>query len=307
MPPSPWINSMTMPAVRSLKAASSAGISFIGTNLTPGIKRLEILAVLGLAGDGERAQGAAVKRVVERDDLELLGMDGAAVGVHHLERAFDGLRAGVGEEGALEAADFDEAFGQRALILVVVEVGGMDQQAGLLADDFHDARMGVPERVDADAGEEIEVAAALQIVKVAAFSAGQSERITGIILEQVVALQVHDGLGGVLHCGRKGAGHLLMIARRAPVPNPANEGQAGDSVLDAEPRSTRRERRRVRPRGGFGRGVGAGGTSSWPETVFRGPASYHTVDAVVQEIFCSHGFQSLRRMRPTFGRWTASL
>ncbi|MGA2119477.1 MAG: hypothetical protein ABSH56_32595 [Bryobacteraceae bacterium] len=65
-----------------------------------------------------------------------------------------------------------------------------------MADDLDDAGMGVAERIDADAGNQIEVTAALQIVHPAPLSARQDERITGIILEEVGALQIHDGLSG---------------------------------------------------------------------------------------------------------------
>ena len=82
------------------------------------------------------------------------------------------------------------------MIFVIVKIGGVQQQSGLLADDFGDARMGVTERIDADAANEIEVTVALQIVNVASFATVECERITGIVLEQVFALQMHNFLSG---------------------------------------------------------------------------------------------------------------
>ena len=52
-----------------------------------------------------------------------------------------------------------------------------------------------PERVDADAGDEIEIALAIEIVNVRALPAAQNQRIAGIVLQKVFAFQVHDGLG----------------------------------------------------------------------------------------------------------------
>ena len=47
MPPSPWINSSTMPAVLAFTAASRAATSLRGTNLAPGSKGSKSLRYLG--------------------------------------------------------------------------------------------------------------------------------------------------------------------------------------------------------------------------------------------------------------------
>ncbi len=103
---------------------------------------------------------------------------------------------------------------QRSLVLVIVKIGAVNQQAGLLANDFQNARMSVTERVDADAGEEIEIAAAFQIVNIAALSARQNERITGVVLQEILALQLLNLLRGLVNGGRKDAGHLIIITDR---------------------------------------------------------------------------------------------
>ncbi len=68
----------------------------------------------------------------------------------------------------------------------------MDHQAGLFAHHFDDARVGVAQARYADAGDEIQVPLAGQIVHIAAFAARQDQRIAGIILEQIIAFQIHD-------------------------------------------------------------------------------------------------------------------
>ena len=64
----------------------------------------------------------------------------------------------LAEEAALQPAHLRQPLGQRPLILVVVEIRGVDQQSGLLADDFGQTRVGVAERVHADTGDQIQVA-----------------------------------------------------------------------------------------------------------------------------------------------------
>ena len=57
-----------------------------------------------------------------------------------------------------ESAGFRQPFRQRPLIVVVIEIGGVQQAAGLFADHLHDARVRVSQRVYADAGDQIEIA-----------------------------------------------------------------------------------------------------------------------------------------------------
>ena len=83
---------------------------------------------------------------------------------------------------------------------------------GLLANGLDDARMGMPQGIHADAGHEIQVAAAVGVKYITALAARHHQRIAGVVLKQVFALQVDDGLGGVIHDGGKDAFHLFMIA-----------------------------------------------------------------------------------------------
>jgi hypothetical protein len=56
--------------------------------------------------------------------------------------------------------------------------------------------MRVAECVDANARDEIEVADAVDVVNVAAFSAVQHQGIAAVILENVLAFQIDNGFGG---------------------------------------------------------------------------------------------------------------
>ena len=154
-----------------------------------GKQRLKIVAIFFLAGDGKSAQRASMKGIVQRDDLEFFRMDFVAVRAGHFQRAFHGLGAGVAEEGALQAAGFGQTLGERSLISVVIEIGRVKQAAGLFADHLDQPRMRVAERVDADARDEVEIALARWIEDVAAFAALEHQRIAGVGLEQVLALE----------------------------------------------------------------------------------------------------------------------
>ena len=72
----------------------------------------------------------------------------------------------------------------------------MHQQRRLVANHLDDARMRVPQGVHADAGDEVQVAVAVDIVHVASLAAMDHDRIAGVILKKVLAFQVHHILGG---------------------------------------------------------------------------------------------------------------
>ena len=157
-----------------------------------GHQRLEILAVFRLAGDGKRAEGAAVKGIFERNDLELVGRDVVAVGLDHLERAFGGFGAAVGEKGSRKAAHLRDAFGERSLVFVVEEIRSMDQARSLFLNGGDDARMVLSERIDADAGDEIEIALAVDVPHVRSVAAHKNERMAGIVLQEIAGLKRGD-------------------------------------------------------------------------------------------------------------------
>ncbi len=125
-------------------------------DIGPGID--EPLSKVGLAGDGERAHGSAMVRALNRHEAGLT-LSGACP--NGFQRSFDGLRAAVAEEGAVEAADLAEPFRQLFLLGVGNEVGCMDAPLGLPDEGGGETGVGVAEGVDADAGEQIEVAIAI--------------------------------------------------------------------------------------------------------------------------------------------------
>ena len=70
----------------------------------------------------------------------------------------------------------------------------MDQARGLFLNGRDDARMVLPQRIDADAGDEIEIALAVDIPHVRAVAALENERMAGVILQQILLFEIDDGL-----------------------------------------------------------------------------------------------------------------
>ncbi len=68
----------------------------------------------------------------------------------------------------------------------------MNELRRLIADDLHDARMRVSKRVHAQTRDKVEVPFAFDVVDVNAFAASQSQRITGIRVQQILLLQLND-------------------------------------------------------------------------------------------------------------------
>ena len=97
-------------------------------------QRAEAVFVFGLAGRGERAECAAVKRIVERDDPKTVGLAlGEKIAARQLERGFDRLRAELQKNGAVHAGQASELGRELHVRLVVKVVGEVDELLGCSA------------------------------------------------------------------------------------------------------------------------------------------------------------------------------
>ena len=162
-------------------------------------QRFEALAIFVLSGERHGAEGSSVIRTFERHQLALGFAAGAVSGQPgQLDRALDGLGAAVGEKCAVKTGELAEFLGQASLILVVVEIGKVDRPRGLLADDLHDAGVGVAESVDSQAGHEIQVAIAFAVVQEDALAAVEGDGIAVVGGQQETALAL-DNFVGVGH------------------------------------------------------------------------------------------------------------
>jgi hypothetical protein len=83
-------------------------------------------------------------------DVASVGTQASGIGAREFESGFPGFGAAVGEEDAVEAADFSQAESEFSGVLVEEEVGRVDEALALTLDRFFDGWMGVAERGDAD-------------------------------------------------------------------------------------------------------------------------------------------------------------
>ena len=129
----------------------------------------------------------------EADEAALLQASDAVAGqARQLDRTFDGFGAAVREKHAIQARELDEFLGEPSLVLVAVEVRNVDQFGGLVTNRLHDSRVRVAERVDAQAGDEVEVLLPLEVEEENSFAALKGDRVAVVSLEKIAALEVDD-------------------------------------------------------------------------------------------------------------------
>src|SRR5439155_14058049 len=120
-------------------------------------QRLERVRVLGLAACGDGRERAAVEGACCGNDLERAIAVACAPFPGQLDGRFIRFRARVAEEDARGERELDQAPGQVDLRLREIEIGRVDQRAGLCADRADHVRMRVPEQVDRDSCDEVEI------------------------------------------------------------------------------------------------------------------------------------------------------
>ncbi len=127
-----------------------------------------------VAGDADRAEGAAVVAVAHRQDLVA-----APVGRGEHQRGVVGLGAGRGEEdaGVRDAGQLGDALGEFDHRPVEVERGRVVDPPGLLAHRLGDLGERVRGHRGEDAAEEVEVLVALGVPDVPALSVRDLQRV----------------------------------------------------------------------------------------------------------------------------------
>src|SRR6266487_1851474 len=106
----------------------------------------------------------------------------ALVAAGQLERCLVGLGAGVGEEHpAVVAEQPEQPFGQDDLGLVQEQVGGVRDRAHLAGHRLGDRGVGVAQRADRDAGDEVGVGVAVGVPDLAALTAHQRDRRDAVV------------------------------------------------------------------------------------------------------------------------------
>ena len=192
-----------------------------GDELDPAGQGLEGLTVGGLVGQGQGTHGPAVEGILEGQDP---GAPATAMAASDLEGGLVGLGTGVGQEdagvvsGAVGEGEPDEFLGETDLGGGGEEVRDVPQLGELLGDCLNDRGMRVPQAVDGDARQQVDVLLAVGVPDVGATPPHQ-DPAGG-------AEGVHDGVGvagqpaGVAGAGpfrlrggslsSRGGGHRLL-------------------------------------------------------------------------------------------------
>src|SRR5690606_18938176 len=142
-------------------------------------QRQERVPLAGLAGEGEGAHGAAVEGAVGGDDVAASGH------AADLEGGLVGLGAGVAEvDLAVAAEELQQPFGEGDGRLGDVEVGDVAEGGDLRGDGLDDGGVGVAERVDGDAADEVGVGGAVGVPHGGALAADQGQARRAVVVHQ---------------------------------------------------------------------------------------------------------------------------
>lgn len=133
-------------------------------------QRQERLALAGLAGERQGAHRAAVEAALGGDHVRPSGQPA------DLEGALVGLGAGIAEvDPAVPAEALEQPLGERDGRLGDEQVGDVAEGGDLAADGLDDGRVGVAERVDRDAADEVEVLGAVGVPQPGALAAHEGQ------------------------------------------------------------------------------------------------------------------------------------
>ncbi len=175
-PPSPWIGSTmkppTWPACGPAMNVLHRGEVVERQDGEPVGQRLEPAAHLVRIGRADPGHRPAVEGVAEGDDAELLRVaEGELAAPRRLDRALERLGARIGEEHRVGEGQVDEPLGDRRLAGHLVQVRHVHQRRRLVLDRLRQVRMAVAERIDRDAGGEVEPAVAVGVEQIRALAA----------------------------------------------------------------------------------------------------------------------------------------
>src|ERR1700682_272076 len=187
----------------------------------------ERLLVFGLTRGRDGGQGTAVKGLVGGDDVKGPVAVLLAPLAGYLEGAFVGLGAAVGVEDPSLEPEFVEALGQLDLGAAVIEVADVDRFPGLARHRLDQGGMVVTQNVDGNAGDEVQILAAVRVVDVPAVGADQLQWLALEGLHQVFLL----GLGQRAEAGSDGVGHPGTIM----VPMPSVVSSSSRSAWGTRP------------------------------------------------------------------------
>src|SRR5581483_75625 len=115
-------------------------------------------------------------------------------GTRELDCAFNGLSAAVRKENPVQPGKRAQLLRQPALILVAIEIGGVNHARGLLADHFHNARVRVTKGIHPQPTDEIEITPAFHVIDEDALAAADRQWIAAVGGQQELTLELDDFL-----------------------------------------------------------------------------------------------------------------
>ena len=142
-------------------------------------QRLIAFPVFRLPCRCQSGQCASVKGVFGCNDLHAVGAEGLAEFAGQLYGAFVRFRPAVGQKDPVHAGQLSQPRGQGSLLCRIIQVGTVDQAAGLPGNSRRQNRMGVTQYVDGNTRQKIEVFLAFHIVHIRAFTMGQNDGVPG--------------------------------------------------------------------------------------------------------------------------------
>ena len=141
----------------------------------------EALDVFLLPAGRDGGDGAAVESALEGEDVVLAGVTlGKVVAPGRLDRAFQRLGARIGEEHLVGEGRLRQPAAEAFLAGDLVEVRQVPDLLGLVLQRGDEMGMGVAQRIDGDAGGEIEISLAILGDEPHALPAREPERCTHI-------------------------------------------------------------------------------------------------------------------------------
>ena len=126
-----------------------------------------------------------MKRLLHDDDRGLIDILLMTVKPRQLDRRFIGLATGIAKEHFVHAGVLRQPVGQALLLPDLIKIGDMDETPCLLGERLDQARMGMPERIDGDARERVEIALAVFVKDQRTLSVGERDRQAGVGIHQV--------------------------------------------------------------------------------------------------------------------------
>ena len=149
------------------------------------------LLVFGLGRERQRTHRPPVKRMLESDKRRLVSVRLAPL-ARKLDARLDGLGARVAKVDPVRRAALDQVAGQHGLRTGVVQVGDVQQLGHLILDRIHDDGMPVPQGVDCDPTQKVQVGLAGRVIDVRPFSSLQDKIGTVVGVHNVLFFQSYD-------------------------------------------------------------------------------------------------------------------